>query len=300
MNGDKILVTDIQRFCTRDGPGIRTVVFFKGCPLRCVWCHNPENQNAKAELLYDSRLCINCGACAACCPENAHSFNSNATHELARKNCRLCMRCAEVCPSGALESSGEYMSIESILQTVEKDRVFYGNTGGITLSGGEPFFQTRSAVALLTAAKSRGLSTAAETSGYFDGAVLPELVGITDLLLWDIKDCNDFRHRKYTGVSNSIIIENLQRADSLGLRTQISSIVVAGVNTDRDNYARIAELYHRLRHCDGVKLLPYHTYGSDKNVLIGKADNSNTSWIPSAGQLKTITDFLTENNVPVL
>lgn len=300
MTDTKLLVTDIQRFCTQDGPGIRTVVFLKGCPLHCAWCHNPETQNANAELYYNARLCIGCGACTACCPAKAHSLGGDGGHAFARENCILCMRCQSVCPSGALESVGKYEDIESILQTVEKDRVFYGTTGGLTLSGGEPFFQKENTVALLAAAKERGFSTAVETSGYFDGAILPQLVGITDLLLWDIKDCDDTRHKQNTGVSNALILENLKRADALGLRTQIRSIVVAGVNTDERNYGGIAELYHGLRHCDGVKLLPYHTYGSSKNVLLGRADDANKNWIPSAGQLKEMETFLTENNVPVL
>lgn len=120
------------------------------------------------------------------------------------------------------------------------------------------------------------------------------------MLLWDIKDCNDERHKQNTGVSNSLILGNLKRADALGLRTQIRCIVVAGVNTDEDNYAQIAELYHGLRHCDGVKLLPYHTYGSNKNVLLGKEDHANKAWIPSQEQLKDITEFLCSKNVPVL
>ena len=139
-----------------------------------------------------------------------------------------------------------------------------------------------------------------ETSGYFDSDILPQLVNIVDLLLWDIKDYDDTRHKKNTGVSNTLILENLKRADALGLRTQIRSIVVAGVNTDEGNYAGIAKLYKSLQHCDGVKLLPYHTYGSGKNVLLGKADNANASWIPSAEQLKNIADFLTKQGVPVL
>lgn len=300
MSDTKLLVTDIQRFCTQDGPGIRTVVFLKGCPLRCVWCHNPETQAAKTELFYDKKLCIHCGACAACCPANAHAFDGDGTHAFAREGCQLCMRCVSACPSGALEAAGEYMDIGSILQTVEKDRVFYENTGGLTLSGGEPFFQKQGAVALLSAAKERGFTTAVETSGYFDGAVLAQLVGIADLLLWDIKDCNDERHKRNTGVSNAPILENLKRADALGLRTQIRCIVVAGVNTDEENYAKLAELYHGLRHCDGVKLLPYHTYGSTKNVLLGKQENANRDWIPSAEKLKEIENYLRSKKVPVL
>lgn len=300
MSDRKLLVTDIQRFCTQDGPGIRTVVFLKGCPLKCAWCHNPETQSAKPELFYNPRLCINCGACAAGCPSGAHTRDGDGAHLFAREKCKLCMVCRSVCPSGALETSGEYKDIGSILKIVEKDRVFYRDNGGLTLSGGEPFSQANGAIALLSAAKDSGLSTAVETSGYFSGDILPQLVGVTDLLLWDIKDCCDERHKKYTGVSNSLIIENLRRADALGLRTQIRSIVVAGVNTDERNYGGIAKLYKELRHCDGVKLLPYHTYGSGKRVLLGLADNANTDWIPSPEQLKNISDYLTENQVPVL
>lgn len=299
MNVGKIKLTSIQRFSTQDGDGVRTVVFFKGCPLRCAWCHNPETRHSGSELYYNEKLCIGCGACVGVCPRGAHSVTQNG-HLLKRDICRKCMSCAEVCPGGALERVGVEKSVDEIMSVIMRDLAFYGEKGGITLSGGEPFAQADGAVELLKAAKLTGITTAVETSGYFDTALLDRLCGKVDLFLWDVKDCLDERHKAYTGVSNKLILDNLKRADDLGFRTRIRSILVSGVNDDEANYGGIVRLYASLKNCEGVEILPYHTYGSGKNVLLGGEDNAHREWISAAERVSEIKAFLLSHGVRVI
>lgn len=296
MNADlKLKVTEIQRFCMHDGPGIRTTVFLKGCPLRCAWCHNPETQQAHKELLFYPGKCIFCGACADVCPNAAHSIGHR--HAIERSKCRICAVCASVCPTKALEICGKELSIDHILSIVEKDRAFYGKTGGITLSGGEPFAQGNKAAQLLHACKERGLSTAVETCGYTDPQILIAAVPFVDLFLWDIKDTDDGRHKQYTGVSKQLILSNLEIANKMNARIRLRCILVNGINTDETHYRKIAEIAKSLINFDGVELIPYHAYGGTKGVLIGGEDNGKREWIPEKAHIEQARRILKDCGV---
>jgi len=291
----KLRVADIQRFCMHDGPGVRTTIFLKGCPLRCAWCHNPETQKGCRELLFYPNKCIGCGACADICRHDGHILGD--MHRIERERCVLCEACIASCPSGALELCGTEMSIEELLTVTEKDRAFYGTTGGVTISGGEPFSQGERVIALLRACKARGISTAVETCGYADPAVLQAAVPFTDLFLWDIKDTDRVRHRQYTGVYNDRILENLSLVNGLGARIRLRCILVNGVNTDAAHYAAVAALARGITHLDGVEWMPYHAYGGTKAVFIGQEDNGRKEWIPEQKQLeeaKSITKAVTD------
>ena len=218
-------VTEIQRFCMHDGPGIRTVVFLKGCPLRCKWCHNPETQSVNNEILFYPNKCIGCGACAGVCQNGAHTF-AETGHSFSRNLCAACMKCAQACCSKAITASHAEMTVDEIVAEIMKDMAFYGENGGVTLSGGEPLMNMAEAIELLKECKKRGVNTAVETSGFFDTAFLPELVPLTDCFLWDFKDSDARRHMEYTGVSNEKIVENLLTADSLGAETVMRCIMV--------------------------------------------------------------------------
>ncbi len=293
---ERLPVTKIQRFSTHDGPGVRTTVFLKGCPLRCEWCHNPETQSVRQEVMVSSSLCVLCGSCAAVCA--AHRVGEE--HSFDRSVCTGCGRCADACPTGALERAAAEMSAEEILSAVMQDAVFYGESGGITLSGGEPMAHPAGTIALLRAAKDAGLHTAIETCGYFSPEYLPELAAVTDLFLWDCKDSDPVRHERYTGVSNVRILENLRALDALGAQIELRCILVKGVNLTDAYLAAIAETYHALHNCPGVTLLPYHAYGSSKARQLGREDNAHPAWIPAEEDMAHARDFLRDRNVPLL
>lgn len=275
----RLRVAEIQRFCMHDGPGVRTTVFFKGCPLRCVWCHNPEMRKFEKELLYFKNRCIGCRSCEKC--KNAvHTFDGG--HMIDRENCVSCGECAESCPSSALRICGRDMSISGIIREVKKDAAFYGKNGGATLSGGEPFAQS-GIVELLKRLKAEGINTAVETCGFYD---VTAAVPFTDLFLWDIKDTDEGRHIKNTGASNKPVLENLMKADGAGAKTRLRCILVNGVNTDEKHYKSVAEIMKSLRNCTGADVLPYHAYGGSKNELTGGPDNGDRSMIPTDVQIK--------------
>lgn len=291
-------VTEIQRFCMHDGPGIRTVVFLKGCPLRCEWCHNPETQSAENEIRFFSKKCIGCGACAAVCNNGAHRITDNI-HTFDRSKCNGCMKCLDVCCSNALTPSFTEMTVDEVLEEAAKDRAFYGEKGGITLSGGEPLMQPLESLELLKKCKKLGIGTAVETCGYFDESVVPDLVALTDCILWDFKDGNGQRHKEYTGVSNEKIKNNLLLCDSLGAKTVMRCIMVSGVNTSEDHYIAVADLWYRLKHCEYVELIPYHAYGGSKMLSLGKEDNGNPEWIPTDSMLKEAKKYLQDRKVKI-
>ncbi len=288
-------IANIQRFCMHDGPGVRTTVFLKGCPLRCAWCHNPETQSTRIQLLFYERKCIGCGACTVC-PQNVHSFLD--THELNRSACLQCGVCVDACPTGALELCGKDVSAEELLKTVGRDEAFYGADGGITLSGGEPLMQ-EDAVPFLRLCKEKGYTTAVETCGMVSAERIKQAVPVTDLFLWDVKDTDSVWHEQYTGVSNEQILENLILADHLGAKTRLRCILVNGVNMRQAHYESLLQLLRKLQHCEGIEFMPYHSYGGSKSMALGAKNSGNDSWIPTKEQLAQVKSFFVNNGTTV-
>lgn len=293
----KARITDIQRFCMHDGDGLRTTVFFKGCMLRCVWCHNPETQKQLSQLLYYKQKCINCGECAVC-KNGVHGFEE--THCVDYAKCIACGECAKRCPAGALEIAGQDIEVDEIVKRAMRDVDFYGDSGGVTLSGGEPMLQPKAAIELLKKLKENEVNTAVETCGYFDKQYLEEVVKYTDKFLWDIKDTDDTRHTEYTGVSNRKIIENLLLADSLGAKTVLRCIVVNGVNANEAHCRGIAEIYEGLTHCEGVELLPCHRFGLSKSEALGRNTSDFPDFTPSKEILEGMKSTLERFGVKLL
>jgi len=201
-NEIKGLIFNIQRFSIHDGPGIRTTVFLKGCPLTCKWCSNPESQKSYPEILTVDRKCIRCGRCAESCSQEAITLDESG-RRLDWQKCNLCMECAANCPSGAIEAVGRYLTVDEVVAEVEKDRLFYQNSGGgVTVSGGEPLLQWEFALNLLKECKVRNLHTALDTSGCAPWDVMERVIEHVDLVLYDIKDMHSAKHKAITGVAN--------------------------------------------------------------------------------------------------
>lgn len=264
------VIFNIQRFSVQDGPGIRTTVFFKGCPLRCRWCHNPESQHTAREIAYHTDKCIGCGACGAVCPSGAHRFEEGR-HVFLRERCTACGRCAEVCCAQALEAIGRRAPVEEVLREVLADKEFYAQSGGgMTLSGGEPLAQPEFATALARAAKEAGVSVCVETCGYADPAILLRLAEFTDIFLFDYKLTDPEKHKAFTGVSNEKILSNLEELDRNGVQTILRCPMIPEVNLEDSHFEGIARQANRLQHCLGIDLEPYHPLGISKSEQLGR------------------------------
>lgn len=264
-------VFDIKRYSIHDGPGIRTTVFLKGCALNCLWCHNPESVDPGPELMHWPGRCARCYACIAACPKGAIAKDAAGAVAVDRTRCDLCGKCAEACLYDAMQIVGREMSVDEVLDEVEKDRIFYEQSGGgVTLSGGDPAVQPAFAEALLDGCRQRGLRTAVDTAGSSRNGALDRLASKTDLILYDLKVMDDARHREWTGVSNAAILANLERLAGGRTEVWVRIPLVRGVNDDEDNIRRTTALLASLGTIKRVGLLPYHSGGLDKARRIGK------------------------------
>lgn len=263
-------IFNIQKFSVNDGPGIRTTVFFKGCPLNCIWCHNPESKSAKLELMYSEKKCIGCGGCVAACPKGCHVIDSGK-HIFDRTNCDLCGRCAKICPSEALEIAGYEKSVQEVLAEILKDKAFYENSGGgMTLSGGEPMYQFEFAYELLAAAKERGLHTCMETCGFAKAENMKKAAEFVDIFLFDYKETDPQKHKEFTGVSNELILENLKMMDEMGAKTILRCPIIPSLNDREDHFDGIANVANFLRNIIEINIEPYHPLGKGKAEMLDK------------------------------
>ncbi len=260
-------IFNIQHFSTHDGPGIRTVIFFKGCPLDCEWCHNPESKGFEPELSYDSALCIGCKSCEIC-PRGVHNFNGGI-HYLNRADCIGCGLCADVCPTGSLELIGKRRTITEILDDASRDAVFFGDNGGITLSGGEPLAQP-AAIALLAECKRWGFHTCVETSGYVSAEIIRASAESTDLFLYDCKETNSELHKLHTGVNSELVLSNLTLLDRLGAKVVLCCPIIPGINDNTAHFEYITHLASKHSSVISIQLEPYNPLGIAKSERIGR------------------------------
>lgn len=266
------LLLDIDRFASHDGPGIRTTVFLKGCPLACVWCHSPESRLHRPELLYQEARCTACWLCLTECPQQALQLGNNSDNvvHLERTRCDACGRCVEVCYLGALKLAGRLVTVGEVVAQVAKDIPYFRRSGGgVTLSGGEPTRQAGFAYQFLKACQERGIHTALETTGYAQWETLSALATVTDLFLYDLKLIDDAAHRQYTGVSNRVILENLQRLAAQGCTVHVRVPCIPMIN---DSPAQIADTAHFVA-ASGltqIVLLPYNGAAGAKYEWLGR------------------------------
>ena len=252
-------VFDLQRFSVHDGPGIRTTVFLKGCPLRCLWCGNPESISTEPSLSYIPDRCIACRACVPACPENALTCDGSAKAVLNRERCTACGACAPECDPKALEMVGREMTADEVLDVVQRDRQYYqASGGGMTLSGGEPLLQPRFAESLLRGAKGQSLHCCVETSGYALWGVIRTLIPLVDLWLYDYKETDPRRHEKLTGKPNELILDNLRRLHAAGAQILLRCPMIPQYNAREEHLAGIVALAQKLPGLRGVELLPYY------------------------------------------
>ena len=266
---NKALIFDIERFSTKDGPGIRTVVFFKGCNLNCRWCHNPEGILPAPQLLYNPIKCIACEKCAEICPQNAHLFQ-DGMHAFLPERCTNCLKCAEKCFSGAITVAGKHMTVEEILAELQQDADLYRKTGGgVTLSGGEVMLQADFACALLKRCKEEGFSTCIETNFTLPWEryefVLPHL----DYIFADIKHIDSAKHKEWTGVENSQILSNIKQLMEASLPFSVRTPIIPGFNDDKAAVTGIANLLCGCKNLQYYELLTYNPLGMSKGTVVG-------------------------------
>ena len=291
-------VLQIQGFSVNDGEGIRTVIFLAGCPLRCLWCSNPETWTTAPKIAVYSHKCVQCGACEHVCPEGLSPPNIHADNKT--QNCVACGACVEVCPQGALGSLIQTMSVRDILEQIERDAIFFrASGGGVTFSGGEPTFQLPFLRSLSQGLYDAGISLAIETCGYFDWEGARDIFEKMDHVFLDIKHMDERIHQSLTGVSNEIIIQNAQHIHDTGVSLTIRIPVVPDINGTPENFAATANFLKTKLPQASLELLPYHDLGNEKYRAIGLQGHCSNFIIPDETFMRKAESFFRESGIPL-
>jgi pyruvate formate lyase activating enzyme len=293
------IIFDIKKFSIHDGPGIRTTVFLKGCPLRCRWCHNPESQAPGPELMYRPNQCILCEVCLSACPQGAISRTGDVIITNGEK-CTLCGACVEVCYPQAREMVGRQATVTEVMAEIEDDIPFYEeSSGGVTFSGGEPLIQADFVLALLRACKKKGLHTAVDTCGHVPWEIFDRIREHVDLFLYDLKLIDDARHREFTAASNTLILKNLQALSQLGHRIVLRLPIVPGITDGEENIRQIGTFAASLPHFDDIDVLPYYHAAVEKYRRLNRVYSLPEVRPPSDERMAQIRQMLRECGLSV-
>lgn len=292
-------VTNIQRFSIDDGPGIRTTVFFKGCPLNCLWCHNPECISAKPQLQYFDNLCCKCGNCVNHCAQGVHTMK-DSKHIIDFKRCSACRDCISSCPGGALRVIPYYLTAEQLEREILKDLDFFTcSGGGITFSGGEPTLQATFLSELMANLKKKNIHLAVDTCGYADSSQFQQIFPYTDLFLYDIKALDPVLHHRLTGLDNGIILDNLSLINSRNIPVWIRIPLIKGLNDDLDLLSNTAKFLAQFEVVKKVELLKYHSMGVAKYSSIGISPQKHSFLPPEDNSILKILGFFEKAQIPV-
>ncbi len=285
---------DIRKYSIHDGPGIRTAVFFKGCPLHCAWCHNPESISFQPQLILRSNRCIACEACIEACPSNAVTKGEGDKGVVTdRTKCQACGTCVEVCYAEGRQLVGRRYTLDEVLAEIESDRLFYEQSGGgVTFTGGEPTSQRPFLLSLLQAVQARGIHTALDTSGYCSWEALNEVRPFVDLFLYDLKLMDDIRHRQHTNVSNALILQNLCKLAEHGHTLRVRIPIIPGINDDEENLNLSGEFLASLPGLERVDILPYHSSAEAKYGNLGMTYSLPGLASPSGERMEEIAALL--------
>ena len=269
-NPDLGLISTVQKYSTKDGPGIRSTVFFKGCPLGCLWCSNPELIRSQPDLLYTREKCTRCGTCIKACPRDALSFGEDEYIVIDRSLCNGCGICNKACPNGALELIGKLVTVDELSKELLKDHVFYQTSGGgVTFSGGEPLWQSGFVAQVANRMKEEGVHTALDTAGDVGWCHFEEVLDFIDLVLFDIKVAGQEQHRQFTGRENDLILGNLHLLSQRGVPMHVRLVIIPGVNDSESEIRARMEIISSLNSVEQVDILPYHRYGAGKYARLG-------------------------------
>lgn len=290
------MITDLKRFAVHDGDGIRTTVFLKGCPLKCLWCHNPEGLSGKPQLAFYNAKCRSCGFCADACPSGAHTWE-DTKHHFDPQLCIACGECVPECPANALTLYGKAVTPDALVPILLEDREFYRNSGGgVTLSGGECLMQPEFCAALLKMLKAENIHTAVDTCGFVRREALEQVMPYTDIFLYDLKAIDEQVHIHCTGQSNRLILENLQYLDRMGKNIEIRIPYVPGYN-DREMNA-IRDYLKTLRHIVALRILPYHNYAGSKYHALGLVNTLPTR-LPTDDEIARVKNLFSDIGIPL-